>query len=154
MNRSNIVLFTSLAAIIELIVLGVEFNDKFRFINSTLEFKYWLMCTIMYVGATVISVFHLIYHCDAGEGTIKRKYLEAFGTEHVGFMFTYHFLLFAMLCFYLSAWPWCIMGCIMFWVHNYVHRDNQNTYALDYAIEEAKIAARKPVILDRSDELL
>lgn len=154
MKRSNIVLFTSLAAVVELIVLGVEFNDKFRFVNSTLELKYWLVCTIMYVGATILSVFHLVTHADDSERTKKQNYLEAFGTEYVSFLFTYHFLLFAVLCFYVSAWPWCIMGCIMFWVHNYVHRDNQNNYALEYAIEEAKIAARKPVILNSSDDLL
>ncbi len=154
MKRSNIVLFTSLAAVVELIVLGVEFNDKFRFVNSTLELKYWLVCTIMYVSSTILSVFHLVIHADDSERTKKQNYLEAFGTEHVGFMFTYHFLIFAVLCFYVSAWPWCIMGCVMFWVHNYVHRDNQNNYALEYAIEEAKIAARKPVVLDRSDDLL
>ena len=154
MKRSNIVMFTSLAAIVELIVLGVEFNEKFRFLNSTLEFKYWLVCTILYVGATVLSVFHLVTIADDGPNTKRKKYLEAFGQERVGFLFTYHFLLFAVLCFYVSAWPWCIMGCLMFWVHNYVHRDNQNKYALEYEIEEAKIQARKPVVLNSSDDLL
>lgn len=154
MKRSNILLFTSLAAIVELIVIGVEFNEKFRFFNSTLEFKYWITCVILYVGATSISVFHQVTICDDGENTKKHNYYKAFGTEHVSFLYTYHFLLFAVLSFYVSAWPWCIMGCIMFWVHNYIHRDNQNKYALEYAIEEAKIAARKPVVLNSSDDLL
>jgi hypothetical protein len=109
---------------------------------------------VLYVGATVLSVFQLVIQADDSDSVKKYSYYEAFGTEPVNFMFTYHFLLFAVLCFYVSAWPWCIMGCIMFWAHNYIHRDNQNNYALEYAIEEAKIAARKPVVLDSSNDLL
>lgn len=154
MKRSNIVLFTTIIAIIEVILVCVGANEKYRFVNSTLEFKYGVMCIIAYVGATIASVWHLIMNVDNSERETRSKYLESFGTEHVNFLFTYHFLLFSVLCFALDMWPWSIMGAIMFFVHNYVHRDNQNKYALEYEIEEAKAAARKPVVLNASDDLL
>jgi hypothetical protein len=154
MNRSNIKLFTILAFIIEMIILIVEFNEKYRFVNSTLEFKYWLTCTVLYVALTVLSIFFVAVTSDNSAQEVRRMYLEILGTEHVNFMYTYHFIFFAALCFYLSAWPWCIMGIILFWAHNYVHRDNQNKYALEYEIEAAKIEARKPVIINPSEELL
>lgn len=154
MKRSNMVLGTSLLAITELIMLGVMFNEKFRFIESTLEFKYQLVCFITYVCSTGISFIHLVMNYDDHSSTKKENYLKTFGKEHVNFMFTYHFLIFAVLCFYLNAWLWCIMGCLMFWIHNYIHRDNQNNYSLMYAIEEANISARAPVVLNNSDYLL
>lgn len=154
MKRSNIVLFTSIAAIIEAIIICTVANETYRFTNSTLGFKYKALCVIMYIFAVIVSVWHLINITDESDHSKKKLYLKAFGENHVNFLFTYHFLLFAIAMFYFSEWTWCVMGCIMFWVHNYIHRDNQNKYALEYAIEEAKIAARKPVVLDRSDDLL
>lgn len=152
MNRSNIKLFTILAFIIEMIILMVEFNEKYRFVNS--EFKYWLICTILYVALTVVSVFFVVIANDSSENEVRQLYLQVLGTDYVHFMYTYHFLAFAALCFYLSAWPWCIAGILLFWAHNYVHRDNQNKYALEYEIEAAKIEARKPVVINPSDDLL
>lgn len=150
MKHSYINLITVLLILVEFLFTFITLNEKYVYINSTLQDKYVILMIVFYIGFTVASFIYWIGHPSREYiSLIKEHYKKVFKFKSFNFIYTYHFLAFAIISFALNSWPWVIIGLALFAFWNYV-RVKQNTYAEEYELDVAKENARhKPtVVLD------
>jgi len=151
MKRSYINLITVLLIFVECVFTFLSLNEKYVYINSTLQDKYVILMIIFYMGSVIASgIYWVGFHPSIEyKRSMKEHYEKVFKFQSFNCIYTYHFLAFTIISFALNDWPWVIMGLALFVLWNYV-RVKQNTYAEEYNLEVAKQNARhKPtVVLD------
>lgn len=156
MKRSTFLGITLALIAVEIAYTTASLNETYQFMNGVLQNKYYALFSISYIGFVLFSGWFFTFSVPTLE--YKRQvhgyFEEVFGQEKYSFLYTYHFLAFAVATFYLSAWPYFIMSTVMWLFWTWV-RAKQNDYAEEYELERKKEEAKhKPtVVLDRTDLL-
>lgn len=153
MKRSYINLLTVLLILVESIFVFLTVNEKYVFVNATLQDKYVIVMIIFYMASVVgTGIYWIGLHPSLEyKRSMKEHYEEVYQFQSFNFMYTYHFLAFAIISFVFNDWPWVIMGIALFATWNYV-RVKQNSYAEEHDLEVAKQQARhKPTVVLNND---
>lgn len=143
MKRSYINLITVILIFIEIIFAFYSLNEMYVYINQTLQTKYVVVMIIAYMASSVFTMGYWIHYPELDSTRkIDLHLSEVYKYESFNFIYTYHFIVFAALCFFCNNWPFLIMSVIMFAVWNYV-RVSQNERADAHNLEVAKENAKK-----------
>ncbi len=156
MKRSTLLSITLSLMTVEIAYTVAHLNEMYQFMNGVLQSKYYALFAISYVGFCLFSAWYFTFSVPALEykRNMVAHFEDVYGKERFSFIYTYHFLAFAIASFYMSAWPYFIMsvGLWLFWTWV---RTKQNDYADEYELERKKEEAKqKPtVVLDRTELL-
>ncbi|AFC21938.1 membrane protein [Cronobacter phage vB_CsaM_GAP32] len=151
MKRSTFAGITFVLVLIEIVYAIAQLNEMHHWFNGVLQQKYYVLCLILYIAFVVSSFCYFMF--SVPELQYKRSihihFGEIYGEKHFNLLYSYHFLAFAAVCFYVDSWHYFFMSVGAWVLWNWV-RTKQNSFADEYQLERKKEEAKKKttVVLD------
>ena len=141
MKRSTFFTITLVLICIEILYTFYNMNNLYHFVDFTIQRKYRVLSKVLYSLFIIVSLIYFVNQPE-GKSFKKEHYDNVFGRKKFNIIYSYHFLIFAVVSFVASAWPWFAMGSLMFILWNWI-RVKQNDYADVYELELAKENAKR-----------